>query len=64
MILNKPNKIRFDVNNPQHLTAYRNFYERGNWNPPCQFELEAPYESIPSMITDKIIRKTLEIKNV
>lgn len=58
MILKKPNKVKFDLNNQSHMDAFKKFYVNGTWGTPCPFELEAPYSNIPSMIIDKIVRNS------
>lgn len=65
-MLTTQDKVKFDANNKEHVAIYRDFYESGSWSKgrvaSCPFSLEEPYQSIPGMINDKLLRKFLGIK--
>ena len=58
---------RFDPSVKNHLEIYKKFLDNKSWGPTgCPFALEWPYETIPGMIHDKIVRQWLDfvIKNI
>lgn len=63
----KETKIRrhFDVNNKKDVDVYRKFLTNSGWGSDgCPFLLEEPFDNIPVMIDNKLIRYFLKIKNV
>jgi hypothetical protein len=65
MILEQFTKQRrlFNVNNKKDVYVFRNFLRKNAWGKTgCPFMLEFPYMTIPDMIRDKLIHKTLKIK--
>lgn len=52
-------RVYFDPLNEDHLKDYANFVEKNNWTNGCQYVLEQPFEDIPSMINDKLIKHFL-----
>ena len=61
-ILKIKNKRHFNVNSKVDREIYRNFLVKGGWGSEgCPFLLEEPYNSIPYMIQEKIVCKTLNI---
>lgn len=56
-------RVRFNINNKQHVEMYRNFLASNCWGRGgCPFELEFPYTTIPDMIKDKLIHKFLKVE--
>ena len=56
-------KRLFDVNDKKDVAVYKKFLESGAWGIECcPFALEEPYISVPDMIKDKLIHKTLGIE--
>ena len=52
----------FDPMKKKDITAARYFVEKHSWgNDGCPFILEYPYITIPDMIRDKLIHKSLGI---
>jgi len=51
----------FDPKSKQDMAAARHFFKEMAWGNPCPFFLEYPYESVPSMIKDKIVYHALDI---
>lgn len=50
-------KIKFDVTNLDHLAKFSYFMKHNAWGREgCPFELEFPYQEIPYMIKDKLVR--------
>lgn len=68
MILNKleqellSRKETFDPKNDGHLDQYKFFVQNRRWNKSCPFFLEWPYNSVPDMIKDKIIRNMFDVE--
>ena len=68
MILNKlqqeflSRKECFDPKNKKHLEAYKHFLKQNKWSKGCPFFLEWPYNSIPDMVKDKIIRDMFNVE--
>lgn len=56
-------RIKFNVDNKDHVEMYRNFLQSGGWahSKGCPFDLEFPYLTIPDMIKDKLVRKFLKV---
>lgn len=52
-------RIIFDPRNSDHRLEYAYFMRYGNWKNTCKFALEEPFEDIPSMISNKIVRDSL-----
>ena len=56
-------KRMFNEYNKKDLLVVKYFFENYSWGPDCcPFVLEAPYVSIPDMIKDKLVFKTLKIE--
>ena len=56
-------RVKFNVNNKQHVEMYRGFLENSYWGRTgCPFELEFPYVTIPDMIKDKLVHKFLKVE--
>jgi len=53
----------FDVNSKVDIEIYKHFLVNNNWKNvgSCPFELEYPYNSVPDMIKDKLVRKFLKV---
>lgn len=63
-MLTKPDRVKFDVKNKEHLKSYSKFLKHGSWikeNPVPFFQLEEPYLSIPDMIRSKIAVEHLRV---
>jgi hypothetical protein len=53
----------FDPKSKQDMAEARHFFKEMSWGKnPCPFLLEFPYESVPSMIKDKIVHHALGIE--
>lgn len=66
MILNELSRIAhakraFDPNNKVDLSEYSFFLTNSKWKERCPFWLEWPYQSVPSMIKDKIIDNMFKV---
>lgn len=62
-ILDMKKRRVFDVNSKQDVEAYRQFIINKGWGSNgCPFELEYPFDNIPAMIDNKLIRHFLKIK--
>ena len=48
-------KIKFDPKNIEHLKAFKSFRDQSNWKNGCPFQVEWPYNDVPSMIIDRLI---------
>ena len=48
---------KFDPKNKQDMEDFKYFVVNNKWNGYCPFELEWPYNSIPDMIKDMIIKQ-------
>lgn len=58
-------KIRFNPNNPVHKAEFRSFLNNGTWGDEgCPYMLEAPYDNVPQMIRDKIVRQAVGAKAI
>lgn len=55
-------RIIFDLHNEDHVECYKQFLINSRWDSGCPFELEYPWNSVPDMIKDKLIRHHLNIK--
>ena len=55
-VLKAKSRIAFDPTNAQHLKDYASFLKYNNWVNGCSYFLEDPYEDIPSMIKQKLIK--------
>lgn len=55
---------KFDVDNKDDVEIYKYFLVNNDWKVvgSCPFELEYPYNSVPDMIKDKLVRKFLGVK--
>lgn len=64
-VLKPRERIHFDPSNKDHVQDYANFLKNANWKEGCKYLLEQPYQDIPSMINNKLIRHFLNpyIKN-
>ena len=63
MILQVQKKKTFDLHNKDDVESYRQFLVKSRWPNGCPFELEWPWNSVPDMIKDKLIRHHLKIKD-
>lgn len=56
-------KRKFDLNNKRDVEIYKSFLQTNSWKitGSCPFELEYPYNSVPDMIKDKLVRKYLKV---
>ena len=69
MILNKleselmSRKTTFDPKNEEHLDVFKSFLHKKRWGGCCPFFLEWPYNSIPDMIKDKIIKDMFGVED-
>jgi hypothetical protein len=54
---------KFDINSKLDIEIYKHFLVNNDWKVVgyCPFELEYPYNSVPDMIKDKLIRKFLKV---
>jgi hypothetical protein len=52
------------MNNEKDVEIYKHFLVNNDWKHvgSCPFELEYPYNSVPDMIKDKLVRKFLGVK--
>ena len=55
---------KFDMNNEKDVEIYKHFLVNNDWKHvgSCPFELEYPYNSVPDMIKDKLVRKFLGVE--
>lgn len=52
----------FDEYNKKDLAVVKYFFEHKSWGTDCcPFVLETPYLSIPEMVTERLISKSLKI---
>lgn len=62
-ILSLKKRRVFDVNSKQDVEVYRQFLINKTWGSTgCPFELEHPFDNVPVMIDNKLIRYFLKIK--
>ena len=56
-------KRKFDMNKKEDVEIYKHFLVNNNWKitGSCPFELEYPWNSVPDMIKDKLVRKFLKV---
>jgi len=56
-------KRKFDMNKKEDVEIYKHFLINNNWKitGSCPFELEYPWNSVPDMIKDKLVRKFLKV---
>ena len=55
-------RTKFDLRNKDHVESFRQFLSQKRWGlSGCPFELEYPWNSIPDMIKDKLIRHYLKV---
>lgn len=59
-ILKPRQRIHFDPANKKHVQDYANFIKHSGWKNGCQYLLEQPYQDIPSMINNKLIKHFLK----
>lgn len=52
----------FDVKSKVDLDEARHFFQKHAWKNGCPFILEYPYMTVPDMIKDKMIFKSLGIE--
>ncbi len=54
---------KFDMNKKEDVEIYKHFLVNNNWKitGSCPFELEYPWNSVPDMIKDKLVRKFLKV---
>ena len=54
---------KFDMNKKEDVEIYKHFLINNNWKitGSCPFELEYPWNSVPDMIKDKLVRKFLKV---
>lgn len=62
MILKQRSLITFDKNNKDHVQSFKKFLVQSHWQGGCPFDLEYPWNSVPDMIKDKLIRHYLKIE--
>lgn len=57
------NKRKFDINSKKDIEIYKHFLVHNDWKivGVCPFEVEYPWNSVPDMIKDKLIRKFLKV---
>jgi len=58
-VLKPRERIHFDPANSEHVEDYANFIKQSNWSSGCRYLLEQPFQDIPSMINNKLIRHFL-----
>jgi hypothetical protein len=51
------------MNKKEDVEIYKHFLINNNWKitGSCPFELEYPWNSVPDMIKDKLVRKFLKV---
>jgi len=56
-------KRKFDMTKKEDVEIYKHFLVNNNWKitGSCPFELEYPWNSVPDMIKDKLVRKFLKV---
>ncbi len=59
-VLKPRERIHFDPANSEHVEDYANFIKHSNWKSGCKYLLEQPFQDIPSMINNKLIRHFLK----
>jgi hypothetical protein len=54
---------KFNINNKADVEIYKHFLVHSNWKVTgsCPFQLEYPWNSVPDMIKDKLVRKFLKV---
>ena len=52
-------RVIFNPSNKSHLKDYARFLKNSNWKDGCGYLLEQPFQDIPSMINNKLIRHFL-----
>ena len=62
-VIKLSNKRKFDMNKKEDVEIYKHFLVNNNWKVTgsCPFELEYPWNSVPDMIKDKLVRKFLKV---
>lgn len=53
-------RVHFDPSNEDHVQDYANFLKHANWKEGCKYLLEQPFQDIPTMINNKLIRHFLK----
>lgn len=48
--MKKRTHVKFDPSNREHLLDYAEFLKYNNWRNGCPFELEEPYQDVPTML--------------
>lgn len=62
-VLKKKVRRQFDINSKQDIDCYKKFLMQHRWGPDgCPFILEEPFDSIPGMLDNKLVRFFLKIK--
>jgi hypothetical protein len=63
MLLKKRPRVRFDINNAEHLGIARRFFQRSRWDGDgCPFKEVYPYQSVPDYIRSQIVSKFLGLE--
>jgi hypothetical protein len=52
----------FNEMSKEDIQEAKYFFEKHSWKNGCPFILEYPYTSVPDMIKDKMVHKTLGIE--
>jgi hypothetical protein len=52
-------KVHFDINNAEHLRAYKVFCDTHKWDTDLRFMLDPKYLSIPHMVDHMLAMKYL-----
>lgn len=61
-MIEKKLRRSFDVNNKKDVETYRQFLVQSKWGTGgCPFELEYPFDNVPAMVDNKLIRYFLKI---
>jgi radical SAM superfamily enzyme YgiQ (UPF0313 family) len=61
MIIKPRKQIKFDLTKKEHVECYKQFLIQARWPTGCPFELEYPWNSVPDMIKDKLIKHFLKL---
>lgn len=59
-VLKPRERVHFDPSNTDHVKDYANFIKYSGWKDGCKYLLEQPYQDIPSMINNKLIKHFLK----
>jgi hypothetical protein len=58
-VLKPRERVHFDPSNNLHVEDYAMFLKNSNWKDGCKYLLEQPFQDIPTMINNKLIRHFL-----